>query len=59
MMNPNQNIVTDTNDQSLNMPLQPASLTHEAIHYFVESRGVEDQNVSNIEEIEGDSADET
>ena len=59
MMNLNQNIVTDTNDQSLNMPSHPTSLTHEAIHYFVDAEGVEDQNVGNIEEVEGDGADET
>ena len=34
-------------------------MTHEAIHYFVEPEGVEDQNVGSIEEVEGDSADET
>lgn len=59
MMNLNQNIVTDTNDQSLNMPSQPTSLTHEDIHYFVEPEGVDDQNVGNVEEVEEDSADET
>ena len=41
------------------MPLQPASLNHEAIHYFMEPEGVEDQNVGNVEEVEEDSADET
>ena len=59
MMNLNQNIVTDTNDQSLNMPSHPTSLTNEAIYYFVESRRVEDKNVGNIKEVEGDSANET
>ena len=57
MMNLNQNIVTDTNDQSLNMPSQPSSLSNEVIHYYVDIGGVEEQNACNEEEVERDSVD--
>jgi hypothetical protein len=60
MMNLKINTVTDTNDQSLNMPSQPTSLSNEVIHYFVDNGGVENQNVGNeAEEAEIDSAYET
>ncbi len=45
----NRHIVTPTNDESLNMPSLPAILHNEVVHYYVDVRGVEENNVGNKE----------
>lgn len=49
MMNMNINIVTGTNDESLNMPLLPTTLNNKFVHYYVDVEGVEKQVIDNAD----------
>lgn len=49
MMNMNRHIVTNTNEESLNMPSLPTnSSNNEVVHYYVDVGGVEEHNVGNV-----------
>ena len=39
MMNSNINIVTNTNDESLNIPSLPTTLNNKVVHYYVDFGG--------------------
>lgn len=56
MMNLNKPSVTNTNEESLNMPSMPTFLNNEVFHYYVDVGGVEEHIVSNEEQVEEDSA---
>ena len=45
MMNMNKDIVTNTNEESMNIPSQPTLLNNEAVHYFVGEQGLEEGDV--------------
>ena len=56
MMNMNKHIVTNTNEESMNMPSYPTLLNKEVIHYYVDAKGLEEGDVGSEEPFEGDDA---
>jgi len=47
MMNNNKHNVSSTNDESMTMPSQPAELSIEFVHYFVDNGSLEEEPIQN------------
>ena len=58
-MNMNKHIVTNTNEESMNMPSQPALLDNEVVCYYVDAKGLAEGDVGSEEPLEVDNADVT
>lgn len=52
----NKHIITNTNEESLNMPSQLVVLNNEAVHFYVDGGSLEEHTIDNEEPVEEDNA---